>query len=170
MGAIDAGLLYIINRTISSYHLNILMLFISYVGSNELLLLVALILLLSAKRETRISGVLLLAGLTVSYHVVSLLKNWIGRPRPFVSVAGINAMERADGFSFPSGHAAAAFVAAVILIPAFGRSWLFLGLAGLVAVSRVYLGVHFPSDVLAGALLGAALGWILVNRVREKTL
>ncbi|MBI4574249.1 MAG: phosphatase PAP2 family protein [candidate division NC10 bacterium] len=60
--------------------------------------------------------------------------------------------------SFPSGHATTAFAAAVLLACWYPRQgWVFLGLAGLVGLSRIVLGSHFPSDVLAGALLGSAV-------------
>jgi undecaprenyl-diphosphatase len=70
----------------------------------------------------------------------------------------------ADRFSFPSGHATAAFLfaglAAVsfpVLAP-FAYVW-----ASLIALSRVVLGVHFPSDILAGALLGSAIAYFILQ-------
>ena len=85
-----------------------------------------------------------------------LIKQSVKRPRPFQPQAGfVNMIVPQDVFSFPSGHTAGAFVVAVMmgscwpigLIPAF--LW-----ASLVGFSRIYLAVHYPTDVVAGACLG----------------
>lgn len=69
-----------------------------------------------------------------------------------------------SGFSFTSSHAANHFAAALFLIGVYGRRYRWtrpalLAWAGLVALAQVYVGVHYPADVLAGGLLGAAIGW-----------
>ena len=83
------------------------------------------------------------------------IKTLVDRARPELDPA----IALPHSASFPSGHATTAFAAAVataILVPRL--RWPALLLAALVALSRVYLGVHFPLDVLAGALLGSAVG------------
>jgi undecaprenyl-diphosphatase len=84
------------------------------------------------------------------------LKKRFRRHRPFAVVAGANALiVPSDKFSLPSGHTAAAFLMATLItgfFPAFAV--LAYGVASLIGASRVVLGVHYPSDILAGALLG----------------
>ena len=102
-------------------------------------------------------------GLTV------LLKQLTERARPPLAYPGIESLvSLPDSTSFPSGHAATAFAAATavgILHPRF-RSTL-LALAATVALSRVYLGVHFWSDVLVGGLLGIAIG-VAAGRLAQR--
>jgi undecaprenyl-diphosphatase len=98
------------------------------------------------------------------------LKRLVGRPRPWIELHLPTPFMTPTDFSFPSGHAAGCFCVAAFLAVVLPAAWpdarlrvralvsVALGLAVLIAVSRVYLGAHFPSDVAAGALLGALVG------------
>jgi undecaprenyl-diphosphatase len=98
-----------------------------------------------------------------------LLKPWIGRVRPCFVVPGVTALiAQSHSASFPSSHAANSFGVAMVLALQF-RRWapLALGIALLSGLSRVYVGVHYPSDMLAGAALGCgagAIAWALARR------
>jgi undecaprenyl-diphosphatase len=105
-------------------------------------------------------------GLAIAYALeltaYRILKSKVTRSRPFVDVPEVTmGIVPPDEFSFPSGHTAAAFVFALVVGVSFPvmAPLLFL-LAVLIAVSRVYFGVHYPTDVLAGAALGTASGAI----------
>lgn len=100
------------------------------------------------------------------------IKSWVDRPRPFDNPATSSWLRKvgeAHGTSFPSNHAANCFAAAVVLSWYFRRGrYTFYTLAGLVATSRLALGVHYPSDVLAGAILGLCVGWLITSELAKR--
>lgn len=113
--------------------------------------------------------------ITLSFLINNcFLKIYVGRIRPYEIIEGLHILiKRPRDFSFPSGHtacsvaAAAAFWMAENLIGEKGRWYYPLRtgmavLAAAIAFSRMYLGVHYPTDVLFGALSGLLLGWISV--------
>lgn len=87
------------------------------------------------------------------------LKSRLVRERPYISLAGIvPGTQPLDRYSFPSGHTLHAVSFTIMVTSYFpGLAWLCIPFASLVAASRVILGLHYPTDVAAGALIGAAL-------------
>ncbi|MGI8965848.1 MAG: phosphatase PAP2 family protein, partial [Limisphaerales bacterium] len=96
--------------------------------------------------------------------ICNTIKQAVNRPRPFNFLADARVLiGRGGSGSLPSSHAANWFAATMIVLIFYRRSWRFmLPVALLVSFSRVYNGVHFPSDVLAGAILGAGYSAALV--------
>ena len=119
----------------------------------------SILLALHGRTEIRMFFATLIA-FAFELTIYKLLKNGIRRPRPFDESDLIHFLiAPPDQYSFPSGHTAAAFLMAIILsvgLPQFGVT-LFI-LAGLVGISRIYLGVHYPTDVVMGAVLGTVSG------------
>lgn len=100
-------------------------------------------------------GLRALLAMMIAQYIVMLLKDIVQEPRPFLADARIISNGE-HGFSFPSGHAMGSFVFYGMLLFATQMRWLKLLLAGLIfmiGVSRSYLGVHYPHDVVAGWLL-----------------
>ncbi len=88
------------------------------------------------------------------------IKNLIGRPRPFEAWVGVTClMAPPDKFSFPSGHTMTAFAVWGVLcvgLPMLSHVYLVIGT--LIGLSRIFLGLHYPTDVLVGAVLGGSVG------------
>ena len=99
-----------------------------------------------------------------------LIKPAVMRPRPYSTMEELVVLvEKLDSFSFPSGHSCASFASAMALTLLFGKkgAWSFIP-AALIAFSRPYLGMHYLSDVLCGAALGAVCAWLIVRVCRNK--
>lgn len=115
------------------------------------------------KEKSRKAGVTMLLALLLSLLLNNLiLKNIFARARPYQTIEGLLPLIRAPrDYSFPSGHTASSFAAATAVYRNMPRMYGIgaLILAGLIAFSRLYLGVHFPTDVLGGILGGAAAAY-----------
>ena len=121
------------------------------------------------KRRKAVAGLLCLT-LTMAItdaFASQALKPIFARARPTeVGIPVHLRTMRHSGLSFPSNHATNMFAAATVLsalFPPVTLFWYFC--AALIALSRVYVGVHFPLDVLAGALLGLGVGWLMAKKL-----
>ena len=141
---------------------DVLLPFWSSLGNVGLIWIAAALLMLCFRR-TRRAGVLALAAMLLNLLAVNVvLKHLVSRTRPWLVVDGLVTLLRSsDPNSFPSGHTSAAFAFAASMCCHLDVTWgkvLAVIAAVLMGWSRLYVGVHFPSDVLAGAVIGTLCG------------
>ena len=146
--------------------LDVAMTMLSLAGSYALIWLVIAAALL-ARKTTRQAGAAAVVSIALAEIAVAFLKPIFMRPRPFMVDSSVALIIDPPGdWSFPSGHAAVACACAVTIAMLLGTTrwniWLpIAALAVLMTFSRLYLFVHWPTDVLAGAVLGAGVGTIV---------
>ncbi len=114
-------------------------------------------------RPTRKAGASALCAMLIGLVVVNFtIKPLVSRPRPWLVMEGfVNLVPERDPNSFPSGHTNAAFAFAVAVCRSAPERWMKIAAvcaAAVMGLSRLYVGVHFPSDVLAGAVIGSLCG------------
>ena len=127
------------------------------------LLIVAL--LIWGKKQGRITAVVCIATLVATDQVSAhLIKPWVSRVRPCHVIPSVHLLVNcSQGLSFPSSHAANSFGQAIALSLEYRKqSWIFYLFASLVSFSRIAVGVHYPSDVLGGAIIGTLCGLVVV--------
>ena len=138
-------------------------------GLVVLIVVVGVILWLTKREKFLAEFVLFIGIIGIGGVVVHLMKGYFDRMRPLVIFGGKVRVfhELLERGSFPSGHSQIAFSVATYLASRFKRYWwLFYSVALGMGLSRVYIGVHFPIDVLGGAIVGTLVAWIMIKLVK----
>ncbi len=130
---------------------------------NAGMLFIALGVLMLFFKQTRKAGASALCAMLIGLIVVNFtIKPLVSRPRPWLVIENfVNMVPEHDPNSFPSGHTNAAFAFALSVCMSAPKKWMKISAvcaAVVMGLSRLYVGVHFPSDVLAGAVIGAMCG------------
>lgn len=168
----DMAILDLIQSNIRTGFMDAIMPFITQLGDAGLIWIILSIGLIIPKKTRKIGFVMIIALILNGIICNIILKPMLARIRPFdVNTAIKLLINKPRDFSFPSGHTSASFRAASVLF--FRKSKLFvpsLVLAFLISFSRLYLYVHYPSDVLAGLVLGVLCGYIGHRAVASKEI
>ena len=143
--------------------------FLSLVGYGGAIWFVFIIIMAFMKKYKK-GALLATISISVTYLINDIIiKHIVMRPRPFNTSDILIPLDTPSSYSFPSGHTAAGFAVALILIHFLPKApgILFVILAALIAFSRLYLGAHFPTDVMCGflvAVVTSQLLWYLFGR------
>lgn len=159
----DLFLLKLFNNSIKCKPLDIIMPLVTYLGSFAFTAIFCLATLVYPEASIRSVGIRASVTLILSALISQFIKTSVSRIRPFLKVQNLNIRKIGiDEYSFPSGHTTAAFAIAVTLALSFSTmTIIYIALAFLVGISRMYLGVHYPSDVCVGILLGTTCSWLI---------
>ena len=166
---IEFAILDFIRKYLTSPIMDKIMVFITTLGNTGMIWIVLALLMLFNKKYRK-TGIVLAIGLILSLVIGNImLKPLFHRLRPFQIKEGIELIISAPhDYSFPSGHTLASVISATILLLRERKIGIYaLVLAILIAFSRVYLYVHFPTDILGGAILGVVIGFASI-KIAEK--
>lgn len=158
----DSTILLFFQEHLRAAWLNPIVEFITHLGDMGILWIVLGIVMLCFKK-TRRQGLVMLLCLLGAWIVNDfVIKPWVARPRPFNVIPGLENLVGEDSFSFPSGHTNASFACALALTLIYGKkgAWSYVA-AALIAVSRCYVGVHYPTDILGGMVVGTLMSLIV---------
>lgn len=161
---LDENLFYFINHTLSNPLFDRFFPFVTEVKHWYLVYVILwMILFFKGGRLGKVTAVISLLLITASDQISSsFLKNLFERTRPCNELPDVNILVFCSGsFSMPSSHAVNNFAVATFFARTFPNyRYLLYSVASLMALSRPYVGVHYPSDIIAGALLGIILGYL----------
>lgn len=177
---IDVRLFYFINHSLSNIFFDKFFPFITDVKNWYITYIILFLILVTLGGRTgRIAAaVFLLLIIATDQFSSAFLKHLIGRTRPCNVLSDVRILVTCTGsFSFPSSHAVNNFAAAVFFYKIYPRfKWAFFSVAALLALSRPYVGVHYPSDIIGGALIGMVFGYIFAfaaikidNTIKQKS-
>jgi undecaprenyl-diphosphatase len=157
---LEGDFLLFIQEYLRSPFLTPIFKFITSLGDKGAIWIISSVVLLFFKKTRKI-GILALVALLFSLIIDNIiLKNVVARIRPFEAVEGLNILvHKPSDYSFPSGHTGSSFAAAVIFYKTLPKKYGIpsMVLAVLISISRLYVGVHYPSDVICGAVIGIAI-------------
>lgn len=167
---LDLYLFNLINQFAGRWaRLDYLGMFLAQYFEYFLLLCLLLFLAVNFKKYWRMVAESVVVAVFTRFVLAEIIRWLWFRPRPFVSLNFVPLVDQSPAeASFPSGHASFYFALSTIIYCYNKKAGILFYIASFfIAISRIFVGIHWPSDILAGAVLGVLVGWVL-NRVFKK--
>jgi len=171
---IDAAVFLFFNRTLANPVFDWLMPIITNADHWRIpIVIIWLLLIIWGKKKGRITALLVVVILVLSDQLSSsVIKPLIGRVRPCFALENVRLLiDQPNSNSFPSSHAANISAMATLFTIQYPKfKWIYIAIAIIISYSRIAVGVHYPLDVLGGALLGIVCAWAVVIVNEQITL
>lgn len=165
---LDGDILLWLQENVRNTILTPIMKFVTTIGNGGMIWIVFALILLAWKKY-RLTGAAAAMTLISNLVVINLIvKNLVDRTRPYAMIENLTILvSKPSDSSFPSGHAGHAFGVAIVIFLMMPKKYGIpaLILAALISFSRLYVGVHYPTDVLAGIVIGSLMGFLCVKLV-----
>ncbi|MDO5851906.1 MAG: phosphatase PAP2 family protein [Methanobacteriaceae archaeon] len=163
---IDVTLFYHINLFIHTQLLDNIMQSLTAFGLMGTWVIIILLILLFDNERKKEKIISFIASLIIVFIIVNLIKYAILRPRPYEVLNGVYLLYHGTDPSFPSGHSATAAAGFYILGKEYNHLLICILLAILIGISRIYIGVHYPSDVIVGLIIGFIISKYTLNYIK----
>ena len=167
---LDLNMLTALHSLVQNSLFDKIMPYITALGNSGLIWIVISIAMICTKKY-RMTGILCLSALLLTTVLgEGIIKHLVQRQRPFNHIDSLNLLiSEPVSYSFPSGHTGSSFAAATVIASRIHKAapWVF-SFAVIIAFSRLYLMVHYPIDVLAGAILGTISGLVILKIYKIK--
>jgi len=153
---IDISILQLVNLSFHNIILDNIFLMISNMGTIIFWIVISILLYLFGNEKGKKIATKMIIILVITTAITSLVKIIVMRPRPYVELTNLILLDLGTDYSFPSGHTTTSTAMAFTLSKEYHK-WIVMIIPLIVAFSRMYIGVHYPSDVLGGFLLGIGI-------------
>lgn len=178
---VNVDLFYFFNHNLQHPFLNMVLPHLTHVGGFIWMCVIVIVIIVYARHKNKTTlkkvAILALIALLFSDLIVYCLKHLVNEPRPFITLDNVNLLiSEDDPFSFPSGHTTSTFAVVGVFVlnmkDLVKRHYNLVNIAliifaVLIPFTRMYVGVHYPGDVLAGVIIGIS-GALLVNHYKNE--
>lgn len=156
----DIFILELVNLSYHNFVLDNLALLVSNLGIIYFWIVISIVIYLFGNEKGKVVAKRMIVILLLTTILTQLIKYLIMRPRPYTELSNLILLDLGTDYSFPSGHTSTSTAMAYLLSKEYKR-WIFMLIPVVVAFSRLYIGVHYPSDILGGFLIGFLIAYIM---------